>query len=58
MGFHGVHCFNLTMLAKQDRLFLRIPTLYVPVLGAKYFSDGDFVNVKLKKDPLLRGQVL
>src|SRR4051812_30888438 len=50
MGFRDLHCFNLTLLAKQCWRLLAEPTsLCARVLRAKYFPNGDILNCTLKK---------
>ena len=50
MGFRDIHCFNLALLAKQAWRLLDNPdSLCAIILRAKYFSDGDLMNMSLKK---------
>jgi hypothetical protein len=50
MGFRDLHCFNLSMLAKQVwRLISEPYSLCATVLRAKYYPSGDILNCKLKK---------
>ena len=50
MSFRDIHCFNLTLLAKQAwRLIDNPDSLCATILKAKYFGDGDLLNATLKK---------
>jgi hypothetical protein len=50
MGFRDLHCFNLSMLAKQVwRLISEPHSLCATVLRAKYYPSGDILNCNLKK---------
>jgi hypothetical protein len=50
MGFHDLHCFNLSMLAKRVwRLISVTDSLCATVLRAKYYPSGDILNCQLKK---------
>lgn len=50
MGFRDIHCFNLAWLAKQAwRLIDNPDSLCVQIRKAKYYPDGDLINVALRK---------
>jgi hypothetical protein len=57
MGFHDLHAFNTTMLAKQCwRLMEQPDSLCVRVLHARYYLDGNLLNAKLKSGRLYTWQ--
>lgn len=46
LGFRDLHTFNLAMLARQGwRLIVAPDSLRAQVLRAKYFPDGNVLNV-------------
>ncbi|PNT62574.1 hypothetical protein BRADI_4g05372v3 [Brachypodium distachyon] len=50
MGFRDLFCFNFALLAKQCwRLITNDESLCTRVLRAKYFPDGNLLDVPLKK---------
>jgi hypothetical protein len=50
MGFRDLHCFNLSLLAKQVwRLLSEPDSLCARVLRAKYYPDGRLLNATLKR---------
>jgi hypothetical protein len=49
LGFRDLHLFNLAMLARQGwRLISNLESLCAQVLRAKYFPDGNLLEVKEK----------
>lgn len=51
MGFRDIFCFNLALLAKQCwQLISNEDSVRTGVLRAKYFPDGNILDVPLKKN--------
>ena len=49
MGYRDLHLFNLAMLAQQGwRLIVELDSLCAQVLRAKYYRNGDLLEVKEK----------
>lgn len=54
MGFRGLECFNLAMLAKQAwRLVTEPDLLLCRILKARYFPWGSFFTADVGERPLL-----
>ena len=52
MGFRNLQAFNLAMLAKQGwRLLSNPDSLYAKVFKARYYLNGDVLNLKLGCSP-------